>query len=217
MKLIKKEISENFTVDCEVEDTHCYQLGNGIVNHNTLSLLAGATPGVHPAYGKYYMRTVRMASNDKLVQICKDLGYYTEFLLNFDGTENRDTNVVYFPCETPDNTIMVKDMSVIKQLDMVKKLQEVWSDNAISVTAYYKDSELNDLKEWLKKNYKNSIKSVSFLLHQKHGFKQAPYQEIDKETYEKAKSKVKPFVHGKISSGEIIQGIECEGGACPIR
>ena len=30
----------------------------------TLSLLAGATPGIHPAYSKYYIRRVRMASND---------------------------------------------------------------------------------------------------------------------------------------------------------
>ena len=109
MRLLKKEINENFTVDCEVEDTHCYQLENGIVSHNTLSLLAGATPGVHPAYSKYYLRTVRMSSSDKLVQICKELGYHVEFLLNFDGTENHDTVVVYFPCETPDNAVLAED------------------------------------------------------------------------------------------------------------
>lgn len=183
----------------------------------TLSLLAGATPGVHPAYSKYYYRTVRMSSNDKLIQICKDLGYYTEFLLNFDGTEDHTTSVVYFPCETPASAILACDMDVIKQLDMVKKLQDVWSDNSVSVTAYYKENELESMKEWLKKNYKNSIKSVSFLLHQNHGFKQAPYQEIDKETYDKAKSKVKSLNNIKISNGDIIQGIECEGGACPIR
>ena len=217
MKLIKKEINENFTVDCEVEDTHCYQLENGMISHNTLSLLAGATPGVHPAYSQYYFRTVRMASSDKLIQICKDMGYPTEYLLNFDGTENRDTVVVYFPCETPQGAILAKDMDVIKQLDMVKKLQEVWSDNAVSVTAYYKNSELASLKEWLKDNYKSNVKSVSFLLHQNHGFKQAPYQEIDKDTYDKAKSKVKSLKDIKISGGDVIQGLECEGGACPIR
>lgn len=184
----------------------------------TLSLLGGATPGVHPAYSKYYMRTVRMSSSDKLVQICKNLGYHTEFLLNFDGTENHDTVVVYFPCETPDGAILADDMGVIKQLDMVKELQRVWSDNAVSVTAYYESSELNTLKEWLKDNYKNNIKSVSFLLRQKHGFKQAPYQEIDKETYLKAKEKVKPLTNLNINaSGELLQGIECEGGVCPIR
>lgn len=182
----------------------------------TLSLLAGATPGVHPAYSKFYMRTVRMSSSDSLVQICKDLGYHVEYLLNFDGTENHDTVVVYFPCETPEGAILADDMGVLKQLEMVKKLQSIWSDNAVSVTAYYSPEEIEDLKSWLKENYKNNIKSVSFLLRQKHGFKQAPYQEIDKTTYLKAIEKVKPLTSLNIS-GEMLQGLECEAGICPIR
>ena len=182
----------------------------------TLSLLAGSTPGVHPAYSKYYFRTVRMSSSDQLVQICRDLGYRTEYLLNFDGSENHDTIVVYFPCETPDGAILASDMGVIKQLEMVKTLQENWSDNAVSVTAYYSPEELDELKGWLKDNYKNSIKSVSFLLRQEHGFKQAPYQEIDEKEYEKAKSKVKPLSNINIT-GDTLDGVECEGGACPIR
>jgi len=183
----------------------------------TLSLLAGATPGVHPAYSQYYLRTVRMSSSDALVQTCKDLGYHVEFLLNFDGTENHDTVVVYFPCESSKGSILAEDMGVIKQLEMVKKLQNIWSDNAVSVTAYYDETELLELKDWLKNNYKNNIKSVSFLLRQNHGFKQAPYQQISKEEYEKVKAKVKPLTNIKINSGNIIEGIECEGGACPIR
>ena len=99
----------------------------------TLSLLGGSTPGVHPAYSKYYLRTVRMSSSDSLVQICRDLGYKTEYLLNFDGSENHDTIVVYFPCETPSGAILASNMGVVKQLDVVKKLQETWSDNAVSV------------------------------------------------------------------------------------
>jgi len=184
----------------------------------TLSLLGGATPGVHPAYSKYYMRTVRMSSSDPLVQICRGLGYHTEYLLNFDGTENHDTMVVYFPCETPEGAILASDMDVIKQLEMVKKLQEVWSDNAVSVTAYYTPEELDSLKLWLKDNYKNHLKSVSFLLRQKHGFKQAPYQEIDKASYDANKKKVKPLsAINQVTAGDVLQGLECEGGVCPIR
>ncbi len=183
----------------------------------TLSLLGGATPGVHPAFSEYYMRTVRMSSSDALVQTCKDMGYHVEFLVNFDGTENRDTVVVYFPCKTPEGSILTKDMDVIKQLDMVKKLQTVWSDNAVSVTAYYKPEELNDLKAWLKENYEHNIKSVSFLLFKNHGFKQAPYQEIDEATYLTASSKVKPLTNISTTSTDMLDMAECAGGACPIR
>lgn len=185
----------------------------------TLSLLGGATPGIHPAYSKYYIRRVRMASNDSLVQYCRELAYPVEYVINFDGSENHDTVVVEFPCETPDGAIFAEDMGVVKQLETVKKLQEVWSDNAVSVTAYYSEEELSELKKWLEKNYQNSIKSVSFLLRQKHGFKQAPYEEVDKEIYEKMKSKVKsinPIDFDGI--GEVaLEGLECEGGACPIK
>ena len=184
----------------------------------TLSLLAGSTPGVHPAYSKYYVRRVRMASNDPLVSYCRDLGYHVEYVVNFDGSENHDTVVVEFPCETPDGALFADDMGVIKQLEMVKKLQEVWSDNAVSVTAYYSEEELSDLKQWLSDNYENGIKSVSFLLRQKHGFKQAPYEEITKEIYENKKSKVKPVININQNIGDqALEGIECEGGACPIK
>ena len=183
----------------------------------TLSLLGGATPGVHPAFSQYYMRTVRMSSSDSLVQTCKDMGYHVEFLINFDGTENRDTVVVYFPCKTPEGSILTKDMDVIKQLDMVKKLQTVWSDNAVSVTAYYKPEELESLKTWLKDNYENNIKSVSFLLFKDHGFKQAPYQEIDEATYLAANAKVKPLIAILSGNVEMLDMAECAGGACPIR
>jgi ribonucleoside-triphosphate reductase (thioredoxin) len=184
----------------------------------TLSLLAGSTPGVHPAYSKYYTRRIRMSSNDALVTYCRDLGYYIEYAVNFDGSENHDTVVVEFPCETPDGALFADDMGVVQQLEMVKKLQEVWSDNAVSVTAYYSENELQTLKQWLSDNYETGIKSVSFLLRQKHGFKQAPYEEITKESYELKKSKVKPLV-GIIQNigNEALEGIECEGGSCPIK
>ena len=181
----------------------------------TLSLLSGSTPGIHPAYAKHYIRRIRMSSDDALVTSCKDAGYPVEYVKRFDGTEDRSTVVVEFPCTVGDETILAKDMSAVKQLELVKKMQTLWSDNSVSVTVYYHSEELKEIKEWMKKNYEKSLKTVSFLLHREHGFRQAPYEEIHKDQYEKMLNKVKPVLY--IESGEILSDIECEGGVCPVR
>jgi hypothetical protein len=157
-----------------------------------------------------------MAASDSLVVTCRDLGYHTEFAKNFDGTENHDTFVVEFPCEFDEKAVVAKDMSAIDQLELIKVLQSDWADNAVSCTVYYKNEELLEIKQWLSKNYKNNIKSVSFLLHSDHGFVQAPYEEIDQDQYEKIIKRVRP-IKSIQTSNEMIEGIECEGGACPIR
>ena len=183
----------------------------------TLSLLAGATPGVHPAYSQYYIRRVRMSSEDKLVDVCRKAGFDVEYALGFDGNEKRDTVIVSFPCEAGDGALLAKDVSAIEQLELVKQLQSEWADNAVSVTVYYKPEELTSIQQWLKDNYKNGLKSVSFLLHNEHGFKQAPYEEITKETYERLLSKVDTNLYGKITTQVEIESMECETGACPIK
>ena len=71
-------------------------------------------------------------------------------------------------------------------------------------------------QEWMKKNYKNKVKSVSFLLHSEHGFTLAPYEEITEEQYKKLTEKVKPITSINIGQGE-IESMECAGGACPIK
>lgn len=183
----------------------------------SLSLLSGATPGVHPAYAKYYIRRVRISASDKLVDICRNMGYYVEFVKNFDDTNDHSTVVVEFPCTAGEEAVLAKSMTAVDQLELVKKMQTVWSDNAVSVTAYYKPEELPHIKDWLNKNYKDNIKSVSFLLHSEHGFKQAPYEEISKERYEKLIAKVKPLKTFVAIGDEMLNVEECAGGACPIR
>lgn len=182
----------------------------------TLSLLAGSSSGIHPGIYEYYIRRVRMASSDKLVQLCKESGYKTEFVLNFDGSKKTDTVIVEFPCKF-ENTLLAKDMTAVKQLELVKKLQTVWADNAVSVTVYYKIEELQEIKNWMKQNYSNSLKTVSFLLHQDHGFAQPPYSEISKDEYYSLTDSLKKLSSKTQISNEILDDIECAGGACPVR
>jgi hypothetical protein len=79
----------------------------------------------------------------------------------------------------------------------------------------YRLEELDEIKEWMKENYENSLKTVSFLLHSDHGFDQAPYEEISQEEYEKRIVRLKEIE--VVATGEVLEGVECSSGACPIR
>lgn len=184
----------------------------------TLSLLAGVTPGIHPGYAQYYIRRIRMASNSPLVNTCRAHGYPIEYQINFDGSIDVNTVVVSFPCAFPEGTIIAKNLTAIDQLNYIKEIQTNWSDNAVSCTVYYKIQEIPEIKKWLKKYYNNSIKSVSFLLHSDHGFKQAPLEEISKEQYLEIKSKVKPITSiNNIYENDFLDSFECVTGVCPIK
>jgi ribonucleotide reductase alpha subunit len=183
----------------------------------TLSLLAGSTPGVHPAYSKYYIRRVRMSNDDKLVKFCRDLGYHTEHVINYDKSLDHSTAIVEFPCFSGEKALQAKDMSAIDQLELVKKMQTLWADNSVSVTVYYRPQELEQIKEWLKYNYETSTKTVSFLLHNEHGFIQAPYEEISEQEYKEKIKKIKKISINSDIGSDSLDGIECAGGACPIK
>lgn len=181
----------------------------------TLSLLPGVTPGCHPAYARYMIRRIRISANHSLVQTCRDHGYPVEFQRNFDGSEDRSTVVVSFPFRHPDNAVLASEMTAISQLETVKWLQEVWSDNSVSCTVYYKKEELPEIKKYLKKNYKNNHKSLSFLLHSEHGFQQAPLEEISKEEYYELVARTRPITG--VDEANIGLDDDCATGACPVR
>jgi hypothetical protein len=184
----------------------------------TLSLLAGCTPGGHPAYDRYFIRRVRMASNDSLVPICRNLGCHIEYVRKFDNTEDYGTVVVEFPCESSPTAVLAKDCSAVDQLEIMKSLQSVWADQSVSVTVYYRKEELPAIKEWLSENYDNGVKSVSFLLHVDHNFPLPPYEEISEDEYNKSVAKLdfSTPIHQNATDLTIDMD-DCATGACPIK
>ena len=184
----------------------------------TLSLLAGATPGAHPDHAPYYIRRVRMNPDDKLVEMCKTAGYHVEYAINNDGTPNTQLVIVSFPIKSNKVTTKKEDVDACSHLDMVKHLQEYWSDNQVSVTVDYTPEELGDIKKWLKSNYNENIKSLSFLLRQNSGFKQQPLEEISKKKYDEMMSNITAIDFEQTVEEDILaESVECEGGHCPIR
>lgn len=184
----------------------------------TLSLLPGVTPGIHPAFAQYYIRRVRFGSADPLVDACRRRGYKVVPDVGIDGREDHTRWVVEFPCESPQDAVLAKDMTAVEQLEWVKKMQAEWADNAVSVTVYYRKEELSTIKSWLNDNYDNYVKSVSFLLHSDHNFPLPPYEEITKDQYDKMLTKVDFSVPLMLdASGSDLDAADCATGACPIR
>jgi ribonucleoside-triphosphate reductase (thioredoxin) len=183
----------------------------------TLSLLPGITPGIHPSYARHYIRRVRFGSADPLVDACRKRGYKVQWDIGLDGREDHTRYVVEFPCESPENAILAKDMTAVQQLEWVKKMQTEWADNAVSVTVYYRKEELSEIKSWLEANYDNSVKSVSFLLHSEHNFALAPYEEITKEVYEKMLGKINFDIPLYVAESGELDMDDCATGACPIK
>ena len=181
----------------------------------TLSLLPGVTPGCHPAYARHMIRRIRISANHPLVQTCRDHGYPVEYQQNFDGSLDHSTVVVSFPFRHSEVATLASEVDALDQLDTVRWLQENWSDNSVSCTVYYKKEELPEIKKYLKKHYKHSHKSLSFLLHSEHGFKQAPLEEITEEQYDALVSSTRLIT--QVAEATIGLDEECATGACPIR
>ena len=183
----------------------------------TISLLKGLTPGAHPnPAGPHYIRRIRIASNSPLIEVCRLHGYNIEYQKNFDGSDDKTTMVVSFPCQVPESTPIASNFGWKEQLDIVRRIQREWSDNSVSCTVYYKKEDLENIKLYLKKHYKKELKTVSFLLYSGHGFVQAPFETITKEQYYEMISHVRPITSVEIKESE-FQITECENGACPIK
>lgn len=188
------------------------------VNKNGKILAGVILPGVHPnpAGEPYYIRRIRISSQSNLINVCVANGYPVEYQKNFDGTLDKTTMVVEFPCKLADGTPTAATFGWREQLDAVRRLQREWSDNSVSCTVYYKLEDLPEIKKYLAKHFSNEIKTVSFLLYHGHGFIQAPYETISKEEYTKRIKKCTPITTIEIKESD-FELDECASGACPIK
>jgi hypothetical protein len=161
------------------------------------------------------VRRIRIAAGHELVEVCRKHGYPVEYQKDYDGKDDYNTVVVTFPFAYPEGTILADQMTAMEQLKWIKRLQTEWSDNSVSCTIYYKKEELPEIKDYLLKHYRNNHKSLSFLLHNEHGFTQAPYEAITKEQYDELVAST--TIITSISSAQFEGGDECATGACPVR
>ena len=185
----------------------------------TVSQLVDAASGIHARHNPYYIRTVRGDKKDPLTKMMVDQGFHVED----DVMNPSHTSVFSFPMKVDSNAVFRTDMSAIEQLELWLTYQKHWCEHKPSVTISVKESEWMEVGAWTYKHF-DYMSGVSFLPFSEHTYKQAPYQDIQKEEYEILLDKMPKNVEwSKLAEYEKTdmtigaQELACAAGFCEIQ
>jgi ribonucleoside-triphosphate reductase (thioredoxin) len=182
----------------------------------SVSLLSGATPGVHwgPG-GEFYLRAIRFGNTDPMLYLFKAAGYKIE-----DDVVSANTSVVYFPVASGHKR-SEKQVSLFEKIGLAATAQKYWSDNGVSVTLSFDKEEEKKFVAPALNMYEGQLKAVSFLPMGNKTYPQQPYTEITREEYNAYVGTI-----GKIDWSAIYDGKDnldaesekyCSTDACEIK
>ena len=187
----------------------------------TVSQLVDSASGIHARHNPYYIRTVRGDNKDPLTQFMIESGVPNEPEIR--GNEpSPDITVFSFPMAAPKDAVCRNDMTAVQQLELWKTYAEHWCEHKPSVTISVKEEEWIPVGTWCWENF-DYLSGVSFLPHSDHTYKQAPYQDISKKTYEKlikkmptdiGWQKLQDFEKKDMTKGS--QELACTAGVCEL-
>jgi len=181
----------------------------------TVSQLVDSSSGLHGRFSKHYIRTVRGDNADPITTLMKDQGVPHEPSV---GREQYIT-VFSFPIKSPENSVLVTDLSAITQLEVWKMYALNWCEHKPSVTIYVKDKEWPSVFAWVWENF-SILSGVSFLPYVDHLYQQAPYQSISEAAFVEASDKMPAIDWSKLSEYEeednTIPELACEAASCEI-
>ena len=146
----------------------------------TVSLLVGATPGMHYPESRFYIRRMRLSKHSELLKPLKKANYHIEPAFGSEDT----TMVVEIPVDVGEGIRTAAELSIWEQFSLAAFLQRHWADNQVSCTATFDPkTEANELPHVL--NYfQYRLKGISLLPRKNGGaYKQMPYEAIDEKQY----------------------------------
>jgi len=170
----------------------------------SVSLLSGATPGVHwgPG-GEFFLRAIRFGEQDPMLHLFKAAGYKIEKDL-----VSANTSVVYFPVHSG-HPRSEKDVSMFEKIGLAATAQKYWSDNGVSVTLSFDKEEETKFIAPALHMYEGQLKAVSFLPMGNKTYPQQPYTEITKDEYNEYIGSIAKIDWNAIYNG--VENLEAEG------
>ncbi|KAJ1550985.1 hypothetical protein HK096_003831, partial [Nowakowskiella sp. JEL0078] len=95
----------------------------------TVSLLAGATPGMHYPESRFCIRRIRISKRSELLELLKNAKFNVE-----EAIGSKDSMVVEFPLDFGPGLRSLDQISIWEQLSLAALLQKYWADNQVSCT-----------------------------------------------------------------------------------
>ncbi len=188
--------------------------------HGNSGQLLYVGSGMHPWYAKYFIRRVRIATNDPLFELIKDQGVPSKAEVGY-STANSSVAVLEFPIKAPTGAITRNEVSAIDLLEEWKKLKVNYIEHNPSVTIYVGSDEWIKVANFVYENW-DIVGGLSFLPRSEHVYQLAPYEEITKEEYERRVKEIKHIDFSKLMYYEQedntigAKEFACVSGVCSI-
>jgi ribonucleoside-triphosphate reductase len=179
----------------------------------TVSLLCGATPGIHYPHSEYYIRNIRLPSTSPLIQACQNANYKLE-----QDAYDKSSMVVSIPIQEENFQKCKDDVSIWEQFANASDLQKHWADNQVSITVTFTKDEKKDIKGCLE-HFETTLKSVSLLplADSDHQYVQAPYIKITKAEYDEMTKGLLPLDLSDKNTHDVnAEDKFCDGDSCTI-
>jgi hypothetical protein len=201
-----KQYSDWFAVPKSIKTTSVKPSG-------TVSLLVGATPGMHYPESRFYIRRMRLSKHSELLEPLKKANYKLEPAFGSEDT----TMVVEVPVDVGEGIRTAAELSIWEQFSLAAFLQRHWADNQVSCTATFDpETEANQLPHVL--NYfQYKLKGISLLpRHELGAYKQMPYEAITEEEYNTMVGKLGKLSFGVIKNEEADIDKFCNNDSCEV-
>jgi ribonucleoside-diphosphate reductase alpha chain len=190
----------------------------------TSSLVLGTSSGIHAWHNEYYIRNIRVGKNEAIYTY---LSIHHPELVQDEYFRPHDTAVISVPQKAPEGSIL-RTESALDLLERVKLFYKGWikpghrtgqNTHNISATVSIKDDEWEKVGAWMWEN-RAFYNGLSVLPFSEHTYIQAPFQDCDKETYEKMMESLTnidlDMVIEMDDNTDLKDQVACAGGSCEI-
>tara|TARA_R100000458_G_scaffold59940_1_gene72987 strand:- start:3380 stop:5254 length:1875 start_codon:yes stop_codon:yes gene_type:complete len=188
----------------------------------TASCVLGTSSGIHAWHSPYYIRRIRVNYDEPIAMYL--INNHPELM---EKDEFSEGYCIALPQKAPKGAITSKDEDTFAFLERVKEASIRWvtpghtngqNTHNVSATCYIKDNQWDEVGEWMWLN-RHFYNGLSCFPYDETAYAQPPFQECNKETYDKMMQSLKNIDLTQINDDDdddFSNNPACAGGACDL-